>query len=367
MGDRRSSHVRLRHVLVASAVAAGAWGCALVAGVDFDSARFDPLTEVDAGGTFFDEAGRIAPGERLPDGAVGCAADRKSCNGGCAPKDDIAYGCGAEDCNPCSLPHTTGSTCGQGGSCIPQGCEVGYDNCDRDPSNGCEADLGRRETCGACGTACDAGMLCAPGGCVADCPGTLVPCNGACVDTQTSVANCGGCGTVCPGAANADPACNGGQCRIACRTGFADCANNPAQACAPLPKWFVDGDNDGFGTAAFVTNCVKPAGHAAASGDCLDSNGAVHPGAAAAAQPFGGPAGPSFDYDCSGAEEEIDNPVHWPGSCGGGCNATGFDPLPARAGAGVNNYCGSPMRHICFFFRSCANTTYDGGVFINCK
>jgi len=160
------------------------------------------------------------------------------------------------------------------------------------------------------------------------------------------------------------------QCALACRTGFGDCANNPAKTCAALPKWYVDTDNDNYGTAQFVANCTQPAGHAPNSGDCLDTNRDVHPGAAPLGSPFAGPNGPSYDYDCNGTEVEADNPVHFI-NCGA-CNGNGYIPnSPARAGAGVNQYCGSPTRHVCFMVPissgGCSQTDFDSGVPIKCN
>lgn len=337
------------------------YGCALVAGVDFDKAHFDPsLVE---GGSFFGQSA-------APPGTDGCPPDQKRCNATCVSRTDPAFGCGLADCAPCSLPHATETACGVAGACIPKACDKGFDDCDHDPGNGCEADLSRRETCNSCSIACAAGMLCAPSGCVTDCPSPLTACNGSCVDTKTSPVSCGGCDVVCAGGTNADPACVNSACALSCRSGFGDCANNPAKACTPLPKWFVDADGDDYGTTSFVTACARPAGHAPNSGDCNDSNPSIHPNAAGADVPFDGPSGPSYDYDCSGAEEELDAPVHFAGC--GACDGQGYEPLAGRAGAGVNNYCGSAQRHVCFYLpppagSGCADTSYDGGVRIKCK
>jgi hypothetical protein len=344
-------------------VLAGAWGCALVAGVDFDRARgLDPRTVSDS--AVFGEGG-------TPIVQGGCPPERKVCNGACFPKEDPAYGCGGE-CTPCSLAHATRSRCGIGGACIPEACEPGFDDCDHDPANGCETDLTRPDTCGSCANKCAPGMLCAPSGCVEDCPGDLVPCGGSCVNTMTSSLHCGGCDRPCPaGAANADPACLTGTCGITCRAGFADCASTPPTACAPLPKWYVDSDGDEYGTEAFAAACARPAGHAPNSGDCLDSNPAVHPSAAPSEVGFAGPTGLSYDYDCSGTEVEENAPVHWSGACQAGCTGNGFVPLsPPRPGPGVNNYCGSPTQHVCFTLPpsgGCTSIDYDAGIRIKCN
>lgn len=74
------------------------------------------------------------------------------------------------------------------GSCTHGTCNVGYDDCDGDPSNGCETNLWANESCGACGRACASGYSCLRGTCVAtgsvcgrpyftvECPLTLYVC-----------------------------------------------------------------------------------------------------------------------------------------------------------------------------------------------
>ncbi len=372
----RSPRVVLRHGLIAAVVVAGAWGCALVAGVDFDSARLaeeaDGATREGPKGGGSSDAGAKTDG---PIEAPRCAAGQKACSGSCVGTNDPEYGCGRADCTPCSLALATGSTCSPDGGCAPKGCAAGFDDCDGNPANGCEADLTRKETCGSCKTKCNADDLCSPSGCVKSCTPPLVACGGACVDTQKSAAHCGGCNNACPSAANADPVCASGACQIACRTGFADCSNTPAKSCVALPKWFVDGDGDGFGGAAFVAACTQPAGHVAQGGDCLDTNPLVRPGAAASSTPYAGPAGLSFDYDCNGTETEegTPQPKYAGGPCGGLCNnPTGYQPwFPVRAGAGVNKFCGSAYQHICADLSSigggCLDLDYDSGVPLFCK
>ena len=50
---------------------------------------------------------------------------------------------------------------------------------------------------------------------------------------------------------------------------------------APVkPTWYVDQDQDGYGTALLpsVQACAQPPGYAAVAGDCLDTDARVHPG-----------------------------------------------------------------------------------------
>ena len=61
--------------------------------------------------------------------------------------------CGA--CNQtCSLPNTTAHDC-VNGNCTVVTCSAGYDNCDANHSNGCEANLNTNSShCGACNNNC---------------------------------------------------------------------------------------------------------------------------------------------------------------------------------------------------------------------
>ncbi len=64
-----------------------------------------------------------------------------------------------------------------------------------------------------------------------------------------------------------------------------------------LTTWYRDGDSDGYGGSTSFASCTAPASFVATSTDCLDTNGAVHPGATEV-------AGNSLDDDCDGT---IDN------------------------------------------------------------
>lgn len=73
-------------------------------------------------------------------------------------------------------------------------CSPGTADCDRDPKNGCEAVLA--------------------------------------ADTD----NCGICGVTCA-AANAEPSCLGGTCRvISCKSGFCDTDGDPDNGCETAAK-----------------------------------------------------------------------------------------------------------------------------------
>ncbi len=61
--------------------------------------------------------------------------------------------------------------------------------------------------------------------------------------------------------------------------------------------WYLDADNDGFGTTALEA-CTQPSGYATVDGDCLDSEGATYPGASETCD--------GIDNDCDG---QIDNDI----------------------------------------------------------
>jgi hypothetical protein len=157
-----------------------------------------------------------------------CLATHHDCNGVCVPSDAVAS-CGAA-CTPCAeRPHA--SVACNGSSCVYT-CAAGFDDCDGNPNNGCEADLqADPRNCGACGKGPKDPHVCASGGsqqqvCVngqCGCPAGWGNCNGdpddGCeVNLRASNVHCGACNPHNPSeadllteeaykAANADPAC----------------------------------------------------------------------------------------------------------------------------------------------------------------
>src|SRR4029077_9165229 len=102
-----------------------------------------------------------------------CKPDQKKCDNRCVSLTDPATGCAAMDsCAPCGLPHAT-ARC-EGGVCTKVDCITGYGDCD-DAMPGCETDLNHNpKHCGTCDhpecttangiPGCSAGQ-CATGGC----------------------------------------------------------------------------------------------------------------------------------------------------------------------------------------------------------
>lgn len=80
---------------------------------------------------------------------------------------------------------------GNRSSCVSfeAGCPMGFEDCDGDPANGCEADLMKDE------------------------------------------ANCGTCGTTCGGAPSANGVCGAGTCGLGCVVGTFDCDGDAANGC----------------------------------------------------------------------------------------------------------------------------------------
>ncbi|CAF0953865.1 unnamed protein product [Adineta steineri] len=153
--------------------------------------------------------------------------------------------------NVCSYPNAV-PIC-QSGTCAMSSCNAGYSDCNGDPSDGCEVNtVGQTyigtdiNHCGTCQIVCafaNARALCINGACTmgtcnigyADCNGD--PSDGCEVNTRsltnigTDINNCGICRYVCS-FPNAPATCNTGSCIMGiCNTGFADCNKNPSDGC----------------------------------------------------------------------------------------------------------------------------------------
>jgi hypothetical protein len=162
-----------------------------------------------------------------------CATGFLDCNG------DLNDGCETEvsqsltDCGACgavcALQHA-GELC-DAGVCKVTTCEPGFDDCDGDAKNGCEADLTRPVTCGTCTNKCsDNGgkPSCTDGKCDIECDTGRDDCkngpsDGCEVDLDVSTLNCSVCGKICP-ATGGTPVCNDGKCGIStCTAPYEDC------------------------------------------------------------------------------------------------------------------------------------------------
>jgi hypothetical protein len=175
-----------------------------------------------------------------------CAVDRcsaafgdcdKKASNGCETPLTTVSDCGA--CGaPCARGHAS-SICGSG-TCELLACDAGFGNCDKDPANGCEADLATdARHCGQCARACAAAHAipsCVAKSCaIGKCDKGFGDCNQApgdgCETSLSTLSDCGGCGIPCA-FANATASCPDGACELgACSTDFFDCDGNLATGC----------------------------------------------------------------------------------------------------------------------------------------
>lgn len=151
-------------------------------------------------------------------GVVGCDERYKVCDGECVSVLSPRYGCNRVGCDPCTLPDAT-SACSAEGECIVAACAGRRGDCDRIPSNGCEANLNEDvANCGECGARCDplphAEVTCGGANCVVrqcdrgwgNCDGNQR--NGCETELTTSADHCGRCGEACA----VDQICLDGAC-----------------------------------------------------------------------------------------------------------------------------------------------------------
>jgi hypothetical protein len=182
--------------------------------------------------------------------AAVCPAGQKSCGHVCVSVDDPQYGCSPTSCSPCvGTSGTYESASCVAGACAFGTCPPGRADCDRNASNGCEADLGAPATCGSCGNACAPGQLCESGQCVTACTFPHVDCSGACRDTTSDPQACGGCGDVCPTSLGT-PSCTSGKCAIACNAGSTSCSTGSSSP----PACFYTGN----GATAYCGSSCTP-------------------------------------------------------------------------------------------------------------
>ncbi|MBW1808306.1 MAG: S8 family serine peptidase [Deltaproteobacteria bacterium] len=143
-------------------------------------------------------------------------------------------------CDQICLLDNAQPACVEGG-CIIAACNTGFDNCDSNPLNGCEADVSSDPSnCGGCGTICDfdnASATCVDSACVMGaCDSGFQNCdsnpdNGCEVEVANDPANCGSCGTICS-FDNAHAGCSSGNCTIdSCDTGFDNCDGQIDNGC----------------------------------------------------------------------------------------------------------------------------------------
>lgn len=137
---------------------------------------------------------------------------------------------------------------------------------------------------------------------------------------------------------------------------------DPGNPGCPVTEFFRDRDDDGYGNPAqAMSACSSPGkGWVTQAGDCNDDNGDVHPGQTAFfEEPYeiadgSGEEKLSFDYDCSGGEEQELAPPRAgvAAKCTFNltqCVGSGFVPVENRAGTGIDPLCGSTQFQRCQF------------------
>ncbi len=250
----------------------------------------------------------------------------------------------------CSLPQVDQHLCTDD-YCQIATCLSGYQDCNGDPSDGCEVALGSDIHCSACFDSCD-GLANATGTCqqgtcmVSVCDSAYANCDGSaengCEVALGSNSHCSACFDSCDGFANAAGTCELGSCSMgACNSGYADCDSNAVNGCeAPLNSQANCGACAMACTAAQICTLVGSAyqcedacavpdadgdGHASllcGGDDCHDGQANIYPGAVEICD--------QLDNDCDNLTDEdgvCDVPPDSNPDSGSGCQTAG----PARS------------------------------------
>ncbi len=312
-------------------------------------------------------------------GAPNCGLDEKVCGPSCVLITDPAFGCGALGCVPCDETHAT-ADCDTMGSCAIVACDVGWEDCNGDPSDGCEVQTeADPQHCGACNSACvtaNATPGCFGGTC------TISSCDPGFEDCDASIATgcernvgadptaCGSCNNDCT-ANPGDWVCNSGVCETSnCPSGFRDCDLDPANGCetnigtSPAHCGFCNNScsvpmgaatcnsgtceitscNSGFDDCDLIvnngceTNVTSNADNCGACNRACSSQGTVtrtcsasvcNPTCSAGAGNCVQPMAPAMDDGC---EADLATDEGNCGSCGRGCSNTGTTAVLCETG-----------------------------------
>lgn len=166
----------------------------------------------------------------------------------------------------CSLRNATAG-CSLG-ACVVAACDVGFGDCNGNPADGCETDLRTSLShCGGCGRGCsppNSIPVCSAGMCrVVGCDRGYGECDrdptNGCEVRLVTPTNCGSCGGTCPAptgphtVSRCVPQGDTVGCDLACESGYVDCDRNlmngceTTGACTVERELFYDGFESGGG------------------------------------------------------------------------------------------------------------------------
>ncbi|MDW8245834.1 MAG: hypothetical protein RMJ84_04575 [Sandaracinaceae bacterium] len=162
-----------------------------------------------------------------------CGPERRCCLGTC-----VDIGSNSSHCGECNRSCRHDQMC-IAGLCRVGECPMGYGDCDGNEANGCETQLNSTENCGRCGRICQGGnarWMCSSGRCVvSDCIAGYEDCNlnpsDGCEVNLSDIEHCGSCNHRCPAVANAMRTCSMSRCAFSCNPGFADCNGQAMDGC----------------------------------------------------------------------------------------------------------------------------------------
>jgi hypothetical protein len=245
---------------------------------------------------------------------TGCDAGTANCDGDPSTGCETDLDSSMEHCGSCgtSCEVSNSQMACNAGSCEVISCDGDFANCDGDASTGCEVDTSSNDdNCGSCGETCDApdsDTVCSDSSCeIVSCDAGFADCNddpsdGCEVDIGSDADNCGGCGQVCE-PTNAKGMCAAGSCEVdTCDPGFADCDGDAANGCE------VDLATDPNHCGSCNNICdLSGAAEACVSSQCTIAS--CDPG-----------YGDCDGDDASGCETNVhDDPTNC-GSCGNSCD-----------------------------------------------
>ncbi len=208
------------------------------------------------------------------DGFADCDPDRP----GCEQSVDDVLSCGACD-RECPSPAGETPFC-RDGECGSTPCPDGLGNCDGEGDT-CEQDLTSDvANCGRCNGLCTVNHgtprcddeVCGVQGCDDDWDNCDTDeddggyANGCETHVSEDPMNCGACGRVCP-SVNGTASCVGGECRIACNSGWDDCTGGVADGC----ETNTTADKANCGACARNCDSLFAAPPVNATGQCVNS------------------------------------------------------------------------------------------------